>query len=98
MCIHCQDLEIYESIREQLNLDAIIGLLKGEDLIGVIKANCLMTNKEITNFEDFDLNKHQSDIISIKFTCILCKNEYNLFAEIAPKCIGFFSPQSQLTA
>lgn len=97
MCNQCQDLEIYESIREKLNLDTIISLLKTEKLSSVLKATCLLTNQEITNFEDFDLYQRKSDMISIKFTCIICNSEFNLFVETSPQCIGFFSPHSELT-
>ncbi len=98
MCLNCQDLQLSETIHTKSNLEAIITVLKGKILIGVLSAKCLIAGKEIFDFEDYDLDNQKDNIISLKFKCTQCESEYNLFAEIAPSILGFFSPKSKLPA
>ena len=91
MCLKCKDLQIDESIHCQIELDRILTLLKSKPIFSNITITCLFTNKTIFNIEDLD-ESQQFGVINLKVNCIHCDEEYRLFADTAPYCIGFFNP------
>ena len=94
MCLKCKSLQTNVSIHSQFELDNILTLLRNQIALGQIKVTCLFSNKVILNFEDLD-KSWQVGMISLKFNCIHCNNEYRLFVDTNQEYLGFFSPLHQ---
>jgi hypothetical protein len=97
MCFKCRDLQFDESIRNYVDLDRILNLLKSKTAFGQIRSTCLFRKIGISSFEDFD-ESWQFGAISLKVNCIYCDKEFQLFADTSPECLGFFgsNPEKKL--